>query len=54
MNEAAELYERAALCHQRAVNFSKEVEKKGWFELACIWLVLADNVSARIEFPPNK
>lgn len=54
MNKAAELYERAAVCHQRAGKSSKETEQKGWFELACIWLMLADGVSARIEFGPAK
>lgn len=52
MTKAAELYEHAALCHERAGTSSKEAEKRGWFELACIWLTLADTVSARIEFGP--
>jgi len=52
MTKAAELYGRAARCHERAGTSSREAEKKGWFELACIWLILADTVSARIEFGP--
>jgi len=47
MNKAAELYERAALCHERAGKSSKKAEQTGWFELACIWLMLADRASAR-------
>lgn len=31
-----------------------EAEKKGWFELAWTWLILADGVSARIDFGPAK
>lgn len=54
MNKAAELYERAAVCHQRAGESSKETEQKGWFELASIWLMLADSVSTRIEFGSAK
>jgi hypothetical protein len=54
MNKATELYERAVLCHQRSVNCSREAEKKGWFQLASIWLILADRVSAQIEFGPFK
>jgi len=49
MTKADKLYERAALCHQQAGKSSKEAEKKGWFDLACIWLMLADSVSGRIE-----
>lgn len=54
MNKAAELYERAALCHQRAVNCYKEAEKAGWFELAHIWLILADGMSRGSILEPPK
>ena len=54
MTKAAEFYKRAALCHEKAAICSKESEKKGWFDLACIWLRLADSVSARTEFGPAK
>ena len=47
MNKASKLYERAALCHQRAINCVKQTEKEGWFELASIWLILADGMSAK-------
>jgi hypothetical protein len=50
MNRSAKLYERAVLCHHRAISCSKEAEKEGWFRLASIWLILADSASAnRIE-----
>lgn len=52
MSKVAELYERAALCRQKSVNCSREAEKKGWFQLASIWLILADSLSARFEFRP--
>lgn len=54
MTKAAELYERAVLCHQRSVNCLREAEKKGWFQLASIWLILADSASARIESGPTE
>jgi hypothetical protein len=54
MTSAAKLYERAALCHEKAAKSATEAEEKGWFELACIWLRLADSVTARIEFEPAK
>ena len=54
MDKAAELYERAAICHQRAGKSSNEAGQKGWFELACIWLMLADSVSARKAFGAAK
>jgi hypothetical protein len=54
MHQASELYERAALCHERAVNSLKQAEQKHWFELASIWLILADNASARRDSAPVK
>jgi hypothetical protein len=51
MNKADQLYERAVACHQRAANSLRESEKKGWLELATIWLILAESASAkRIQF----
>jgi hypothetical protein len=54
MHQASELYERVALCHERAVNSLKQAEQKRWFELASIWLILADNASTRRESAPLK
>jgi hypothetical protein len=54
MTKAAEFYDRAALCHEKVATCSREAEKKGWFGLPCIWLRLADSVSARTEFGPAK
>ena len=46
-SKAAGLYARAAHCHQRSINCSKETEQRGWFELASIWMMLADSASAK-------
>lgn len=51
MNKDTELYERAALCHERALNSSKEAEQARWLELASIWLILADSACAKRAQP---